>query len=231
MERTKEPELMQDVSQAKAYAKADFDLSDDALVRRLEKFLLSKGKSLDAAISILDLGCGPGNISEKLALMFPNASVIGLDGSEAMLAIARERKTNQVKQGKLENLNYKFFNITSFVNDDLDSYISGDVVVSNSLIHHVHNPTIFWKAAKKLSIPGSIHLHRDLRRPKSLKVVYELQNLYLPDAEPVLINDYIASLKAAFTAKEVKEQLFNEGLDKLHVFEIMDRYLEVIGIY
>tara|TARA_B100000700_G_scaffold328093_1_gene444741 strand:- start:717 stop:1385 length:669 start_codon:yes stop_codon:yes gene_type:complete len=222
---------MQDVSQAKAYAKADFDLSDDALVRRLEKFLLSKGKSLDAAISILDLGCGPGNISEKLALMFPNASVIGLDGSEAMLAIARERKTNQVKQGKLENLNYKFFNITSFVNDDLDSYISGDVVVSNSLIHHVHNPTIFWKAAKKLSIPGSIHLHRDLRRPKSLKVVYELQNLYLPDAEPVLINDYIASLKAAFTAKEVKEQLFNEGLDKLHVFEIMDRYLEVIGIY
>ena len=40
---------------------------------------------------IVDLGCGPGNSTELLARRFPNAHVVGLDTSEAMLAHARRR--------------------------------------------------------------------------------------------------------------------------------------------
>lgn len=46
---------------------------------------------LAAARHAVDLGCGPGNSTEVLAARWPEAEVIGIDSSEAMLASARER--------------------------------------------------------------------------------------------------------------------------------------------
>jgi trans-aconitate 2-methyltransferase len=40
---------------------------------------------------VIDLGCGPGNSTELLAARFPDADIVGIDNSEAMLASARER--------------------------------------------------------------------------------------------------------------------------------------------
>ena len=49
-------------------------------------------------LRILDLGCGPGNISFRLARACPHATVLGLDGSAPMLAIATERKEQLEQQ-------------------------------------------------------------------------------------------------------------------------------------
>jgi trans-aconitate 2-methyltransferase len=46
---------------------------------------------LAAAGRVIDLGCGPGNSTELLVQRFPQAQVIGIDNSEAMLGSARER--------------------------------------------------------------------------------------------------------------------------------------------
>lgn len=46
---------------------------------------------IDAPDQVIDLGCGPGNSTELLAVKFPSAKVIGLDTSENMLASARTR--------------------------------------------------------------------------------------------------------------------------------------------
>jgi trans-aconitate 2-methyltransferase len=46
---------------------------------------------LDSADLIYDLGCGPGNSAELLLRRFPDARVVGLDTSDAMLAHARVR--------------------------------------------------------------------------------------------------------------------------------------------
>src|ERR1700676_3700730 len=43
------------------------------------------------ARSIVDLGCGPGNSTEVLAALFPNAVVRGLDSSPDMISAARRR--------------------------------------------------------------------------------------------------------------------------------------------
>jgi trans-aconitate 2-methyltransferase len=46
---------------------------------------------LEQANLVYDLGCGPGNSAELLLRRFPDAKVVGLDTSDAMLAHARVR--------------------------------------------------------------------------------------------------------------------------------------------
>ena len=46
---------------------------------------------LDLAKLVYDLGCGPGNSAELLVRRFPEAKIVGLDTSDAMLAQARVR--------------------------------------------------------------------------------------------------------------------------------------------
>jgi trans-aconitate 2-methyltransferase len=46
---------------------------------------------LERAARVFDLGCGPGNSTELLVERFPDAEVVGIDSSEAMLASARTR--------------------------------------------------------------------------------------------------------------------------------------------
>ena len=46
---------------------------------------------LAAARRVVDLGCGPGNSTELLALRFAGASLVGTDTSQAMLDAARKR--------------------------------------------------------------------------------------------------------------------------------------------
>jgi len=43
------------------------------------------------ALSIIDLGCGPGNSTEVLAARFPGAAITGIDSSPDMIAAARAR--------------------------------------------------------------------------------------------------------------------------------------------
>ena len=95
----------------------------------------------------------------------------------------------------------------------------------------LHKILKFWEALKALSTKGSVHFHRDLRRPPSLNEAIGLQKTYLDKSPEVLVNDYLASMQAAFTVAEVQSQLKNEGLDQLNVYEVEDRYLDVVGIY
>jgi trans-aconitate 2-methyltransferase len=44
----------------------------------------------DAPASVVDLGCGPGNLTTLLANRWPSADVVGVDSSEQMIARARE---------------------------------------------------------------------------------------------------------------------------------------------
>ena len=55
---------------------------------RAARDLLAQDPIGDARL-VYDLGCGPGNSTELLVRRFPGAEVVGIDGSEEMLARAR----------------------------------------------------------------------------------------------------------------------------------------------
>ena len=84
MERTVEPELMERHDQVISYAKADFSEGENNLINQINYYLIKNNLNFNKQELIVDLGCGPGNISEKLSIKWPNAIVIGIDGSKAV---------------------------------------------------------------------------------------------------------------------------------------------------
>ena len=103
-------------------------------------------------------------------------------------------------------------------------------VISNSLLHHLHDPAVLWQSVRALGMSGAAVYIKDLRRPVSEEEVHALKDRYLRDAPEVLQRDYVASLHAAFTVEEVGEQLLHAGLaDQLSVASVEDRYLEIWG--
>jgi len=218
MHRTPEPELMEGLEQALAYAAANFAASDQALIERLEQlFPGGLGERL------VDLGCGPGNISFRMAERYSGAAVLGIDGAAAMLAPALQQLAEQPHlQGRL-----RFEQVCLPAADLPGGYTA---VVSNSLLHHLHDPQVLWRSVAQLAAPGACVYIKDLRRPATPQAALALQQLHLADAPLVLQHDYIASLHAAFTPEEVQQQLQQAGLaDQLQVAALEDRYLEVWG--
>ena len=139
MDRTVEPELMEIPSQVKAYADEDFSKSDSMLVKGLEKFLKKIGKSLNKNDLILDVACGPGNISERIAKNWPFIKVVGIDGSREML-IQAEKK---LCENFTKNLTYELIEINSIATGETSFPLKADVLVSNSALHHFHDPYRF----------------------------------------------------------------------------------------
>ena len=85
MDRISEPELMDDVEQARAYAAADFSEPHQAFVEHFrQRFADCNPKQ------VLDLGCGPADISIRFARAYPQCTLTGVDGAAAMLALGRD---------------------------------------------------------------------------------------------------------------------------------------------
>ena len=85
MDRIPEPELMKKKEQVISYDEADFSEGEVNLINQINHYLLRKNISFNEKDLIVDLGCGPGNISEKLAIKWPNTDVVGIDGSKEMI--------------------------------------------------------------------------------------------------------------------------------------------------
>ena len=223
MERIPEPELMLGSAQAAAYAAADFSASDGAVVARLlELFPEGLGPRL------IDLGCGPGNISFLLADLQPAPPlVLGIDGSAPMLALAEEelRHRSSREPALAERLQFR---LSCLPDPALPGGFSA--VVCNSLLHHLHEPAVLWRALGQLAAPGARIYVKDLRRPADAEAAQALLRRHAAQAPPVLQRDYLASLHAAFTPEEVEQQLQAAGLAPLlQVAPVDDRYLEVWG--
>lgn len=219
MKRRPEPELMERAEQALAYAQADFSEANGLFVDLLKR--LEPGPL--AGAQALDLGCGPADIPIRFLRTYPQAECDAVDGSAAMLAHARaalDRLPGVAPRCRLL--------CHSLPHGDLplDHY---DLVLSNGLLHHLHDPQVLWRTVRETAKPGALVLVMDLMRPASAAWAEALVATYATEAPEVLRNDFRNSLLAAFEPQEVVAQLREAGLGALDVGVVSDRHLAVSG--
>ncbi len=225
--RQLEPELMNGADQVEAYAAANFSRSDNELIEFISvQFPNGLGKQ------IIDLGCGPGNITELAARRWSHAHVLGIDGAPRMLEIAEYRRDFINNKEISPRIKYECLNLSSINGfGSLKGIVSRQQIsiISNSLLHHLHEPSVLWKAVKKLASNGACVVVNDLRRPENKNEFDVLMNTEAFNLPAVLKADYAASLRAAFTVAEVKKQLMDSSLTQLNVLERGNRYITVWG--
>ena len=175
MERVPEPELMEEKEQVLSYDEADFSEGEVNRINQINYYLLRKNISLGKTDLIVDLGCGPGNISEKLAIKWPNTEVVGIDGSKEMILRAEYNKSISTNQKKLKNLRYICSDIRDIKSNKFLLKKRISLLVSNSLIHHITNLEDFFNTIRILSSNITVNFHKDLKRPLDEKSALELK--------------------------------------------------------
>jgi SAM-dependent methyltransferase len=103
-------------------------------------------------------------------------------------------------------------------------------IISNSLLHHLHEPRVLWETVLRHASPGTKVYVVDLFRPQTRADAEKLVNEYASGEPDVLRRDFYNSLCAAFEPPEVEAQLAETGLAGLAVDIISDRHLAVHGI-
>ena len=217
MNRTLEPELMDDPEQALIYARADFEQENQGFVERFREYFpdFSEGH-------VFDLGCGPGDIPIRFARLFPSCRITGVDASAPMVRLAEDL----VQQAGLSDR--MTFRCERF--QDLAGVSIADAAISNSLLHHVPNPLQFWHKLRLAVKPGSPVLVMDLLRPDSPEDARAIVDRYASGAPDILRRDFYNSLLAAFTEDEIASQLARMNLTRLLIDVPDDRHWVVGGL-
>jgi len=217
MKRVLEPEVMDDVAQADAYAKADFAEENQSFVDRFCEYFPNWTGG-----HVVDLGCGPGDIPIRFLRAFPGVRVTAVDASRPMLDLAAEAVAGA---GLTRHITLCCERFQTLVLPE-----QADVLLSNSLLHHVPNPLQFWFCIKQLVKPGACILVMDLLRPESPGAAQALVDRYAADEAPILKRDFYNSLLAAFTEDEVAAQLAEMNLSRLLIDVPDDRHWVVGGV-
>lgn len=212
MQRIPEPELMDDRAQAQAYAAADFSEPHEAFVDHFVRlFPRFRGGA------VLDLGCGPADVTMRFARRFPAVRMTGVDGAEAMLAPGRQALA---RAGLAQRVTL----VHCHLPDPSLAQQRYDAIICNSLLHHLANPEVLWQTIGQTAAPDAPVLVMDLMRPHSRAQADALMHQYATDEPPVLQRDFHNSLCAAYTPDEVRTQLRVAGLAQFEVAAVSDRH-------
>ncbi len=218
MDRIPEPELMDQPEQALAYASADFEQPHAYFIELLrERFPaeLFAGR-------VLDLGCGPADISLRFARAYPDALIDGVDGAEAMLAHGHTALINAGLEHRVQLIHAR-------LPDAHLDHAPYDAVISNSLLHHLHDPSVLWDCVKRWGRRGAPVFIMDLMRPPDPHAAQTLVAEHAAGEPEILRRDFHHSLLAAFRPDEVCTQLAIAGLETLDVEVVSDRHLTISG--
>lgn len=220
MDRIAEEELMNEEEQANAYAFADFAAPHDLFIKLFQEKFPDINRNFNDVV--LDLGCGPCDVTRRFARAYPDAGFHAIDGAVTMLKYAAEFN----EKAKLSHRIKLVEGILPEVKLPQSAY---HALISNSLLHHLHDPLVLWKSIKQHAKPFAHVFVMDLMRPLDEQTVQFLSNEYAANEPDILKHDFENSLRAAYTAKEVRQQLSETGLDKLQIEEVSDRHIIIYG--
>jgi ubiquinone/menaquinone biosynthesis C-methylase UbiE len=143
--------------------------------------------------------------------------MVAVDAAPSMLALARRNVDAADLRSRIElvHADAKTLRLpdTTF-----------DVVVSNSLVHHLPDPRPMLREAARLGRPGGALLLRDLFRPESEAALEAKVREVCAGETPEATELFRASLWAAFTIDEMTALARECGLAGARVYASSDRH-------
>ncbi|MBD3258998.1 methyltransferase domain-containing protein [Candidatus Woesearchaeota archaeon] len=165
-----------------------------------KRIKLKKGK-------ILDIGCAYGGLIYDINSSNSNFSFVGIDLSRAMLEVARIY---------CKDIDAKFYRKPAD-KTGLESE-SFDLVICKDTLHHFKNPVAALKEMFRLVKKDGYLYLVDVRRDVDENIIHQLvQRL----AESNLMNamQYLDSVQAGYTAKEIKQMFKKAGITEYKIIE------------
>ena len=203
---------MDSAEDALAYDAMDHAQPNDAFVDRLLE--------LGTAGTMLDLGTGPGHIPLLVCRRLETATVLGIDLSEQMLAIARRRLSASSVSGRVR---FKTANVGRLPYGGHHF----DTVFSNAILHHLADPRPFLAEANRVLRPGGVLLVRDLFRPPDAATLDHLVETYADGCDAHQQGLFRASLHAALTPDELRSLTEEVLLDDTELVVDTDRHMSL----
>lgn len=211
MQRVPEAEVMSDEDEVSAYASAASQKHLDAIDDTFVDQVLSLGSPEGLlAGRLIDIGCGPGNITLKIAQRCPRLTLVGVD-----------RSANMVREAQRAAAGLGFDKRVSFLQSNAGqipfSDCAFDVVLSNSVLHHLTDPLGALEEMLRVSRPAGAILLRDLRRPSRLVFPWHVKwhGRHYTGTMKKLFED---SVRAAYTPDELADLLNHSGISDGHIF-------------
>jgi len=220
--RTLEPEVMDSAEEAVDYDAMDHGTVNRVFVDDLLTLLSQRKGAGDQLLRILDVGTGTAQIPLELSRRGLTVRVMAIDLASHMLQLALRNvlQAGQQESIKLEQVDAK----------DLP-YADGtfDVVMSNSIVHHIPEPLAVLREMARVLKPGGTMFVRDLLRPDEVGTVDRLVVTYAGDSNPHQQKMFRESLHAALRLDEVRDLLSQSGLSSDWVLQTSDRHWTIAG--
>ena len=210
LKRVLETEYMDTAEEA-----TDYDSMDHSEVnRRFVEDLLQVG---DVGTDILDLGTGTAQIPIELCRQNGDVRVMATDMAVHMLDLARY---NLEAEGLIQRIELMQVDAKGLEMDD-ELF---DTVMSNSIIHHIPEPSYCLNEAVRVTKTGGLLFFRDLMRPESDEQVRSLVQMYAGDENDHQKQMFDDSLRAALSLDEIRELVAGLGFDRETVQANSDRH-------
>ncbi len=214
--RVPEPEVMDDAGEAQAYSSA----SAEAYLSKIDDSFVEHAIGLIGAVPgrAVDIGCGPGQILKKLSARLPEWRFCGVDRSFAMIRLAAESEGDSSPATGGEG---PAKGNVQFVPGDANSLpfrdASFDLVLCNSVLHHMREPSRLLAEIRRIAKPNAGILLRDLRRPSRISYSFHVR-WHGRHYEGLMYKLYCDSVRAAYTRKELAAMLRPAGISGARVF-------------
>ncbi|QEG24578.1 class I SAM-dependent methyltransferase [Mariniblastus fucicola] len=233
LKRTLEPEVMDSAQDALEYNRMDHGAVNVNFVDDFLQFLSAHGKRLrladdpsfddleddypDVIASFLDVGTGTALIPIELCKRNPEIRIMAIDLATSMLDLA------------IQNVD-----IASFRNQiqlaQVDAKDSGyedgmfDATISNSIIHHIPEPSMTASEMIRTTRSGGVIFVRDLMRPDSAQSVDSLVETWAGEESDYSRRLFGESLHASLSLNEMKELVAEFGASPDTVTATSDRH-------
>jgi ubiquinone/menaquinone biosynthesis C-methylase UbiE len=224
LDRILEPEVMDTAEDALEYDTMDHSIVNAQFVTDFLAveipWLIPRLMNRDdppADIRILDLGTGTAQIPIELAHRSAHGRITAVDAAECMLAVARQNVNRAGLTDQIEFMLADSKRLPFAAN-------SFDVVISNSIVHHIPDPRSLLAEAIRVTTVGGLLFHRDLARPDNEMQLQDLVKTYAGDATSYQRKLFDDSLRAALTLDEIRDLVVRLGFRRTTVLLTSDRH-------